>query len=124
MGGKIVNDGSLDRFIFELGLCRLGAALLIPFVQLGKSFGSVGLDFVSHRAIDDVKALVEVLMEMDIERPDLLMYINLFGFNKKYGISGCKIKGVRYVPQSYHDKKTLVEETLYSYLKAVPSAEV
>ena len=78
----------------------------------------------SHRAIDDVKALVEVLIEMDLERPDLLMYINLFGFNKKYGISGCKIKGVRYVPQSYHDKKTLIEETLYSYLKAVPSAEV
>ncbi len=78
----------------------------------------------SHRAIDDVKALVEVLMAMDMERPDLLMYVNLFGFNKKYGISGCKIKGVRYVPQEYHDRKTLVEETLYSFLKAVPSAEV
>ncbi len=77
----------------------------------------------SHRAIDDVKALCEVLMCMDIERPDLLMYINLFGFNAKYGISGCKIKGVRYVPQAFHNKKTLVEETLYSYLKAVPSAE-
>lgn len=78
----------------------------------------------SHRAIDDVKALVEVLMAMDCERPDLEQYINLFGFNKKYGISGEKIKGVRYVPQSYHDKKTLVEETLYSYLRKVPSAEV
>ncbi len=78
----------------------------------------------SHRAIDDVKALVEVLMAMDSERPDLEQYINLFGFNPKYGISGEKIRGVRYVPQSYHDKKTLVEETLYSYLRKVPSAEV
>lgn len=78
----------------------------------------------SHRAIDDVKALLEVLVAMDLERPDLLMYINLFGFNPKYGLSGVKIRGVRYVPQSYHDRKTLVEETLYSYLKAVPSAEI
>lgn len=78
----------------------------------------------SHRAIDDVKALVEVLMAMDCERPDLEQYINLFGFNPKYGISGEKIRGVHYVPQSFHDKKTLVEETLYSYLRKVPSAEV
>lgn len=78
----------------------------------------------SHRAIDDVKALAEVLMAMDCERPDIEQYINLFGFNPKYGISGCKIKGIRYVPQAYHDKKTLVEETLYSYLRRVPSAEV
>jgi DNA polymerase III epsilon subunit-like protein len=78
----------------------------------------------SHRAIDDVKALVEVLIAMDMERPDLLCYINLFGFNAKYGISGTKIRGVHYVPQSYHEKKTLVEETLYSYFRNVPSAEV
>lgn len=78
----------------------------------------------SHRAIDDVKALVEVLMAMDTERPDLEMYINLFGFNPKYGISGCKIRGVHYVPQAFHDKKTQVEETLYSFYKKVPSAEV
>jgi len=78
----------------------------------------------SHRAIDDVKALVEVLMAMDTERPDLERYINLFGFNPKYGINGEKIRGVHYVPQSYHDKKTMVEETLYSFFKAVPQAEV
>lgn len=78
----------------------------------------------SHRAIDDVKALLEVLIAMDMERCDLDMYINLFGFNNKYGISGTKIKGVRYVPQSYHDRKTMVEETLYSYLRACPDAEV
>lgn len=78
----------------------------------------------SHRAIDDVKALVEVMIAMDNERADLDKYINIFGFNAKYGISGEKIKGVRYVPQMFHDNKTLVEQTLYSYLKARPEAEV
>ena len=78
----------------------------------------------SHRAIDDVKALVEVLMAMDMERPDLERYINLFGFNPKYGISGEKIRGVHYVPQAFHDRKTQVEETIYSFFKKVPSAEV
>ena len=89
-----------------------------------KEYGLEGKVQNSHRAIDDVKALVEVLMAMDAERPDLERYINLFGFNPKYGISGEKIRGVHYVPQSYHDKKTLVEETLYSYFKACPHAEV
>ena len=78
----------------------------------------------SHRAIDDVKALVEVMIAMDNERADLDKYINIFGFNAKYGISGEKIRGVRYVPQMFHDNKTLVEQTLYSYLKARPEAEV
>lgn len=78
----------------------------------------------SHRAIDDVKALVEVLMAMDTERPDLERYINLFGFNPKYGISGEKIRGIHYVPQSFHNQKTQVEETLYSFFKAVPQSEI
>ena len=89
-----------------------------------EAYGLEGKVQNSHRAIDDVKALVEVLIAMDMERTDLHLYINLFGFNAKYGISGCKIRGVHYLPQYYHDKKTLVEETLYSYFKAVPSAEV
>ncbi len=89
-----------------------------------EAYGLEGRVQNSHRAIDDVKALMEVLMAMDMERPDLEQYINLFGFNPKYGISGDKIRGVRYVPQSFHDKKTLVEQTLYSFLRKVPSAEV
>ncbi len=81
------------------------------------AYGLEGKVQNSHRAIDDVKALVEVLMAMDMERPDLERYINLFGFNAKYGISGEQIKGVRYAPQAFHDKKTLVEQTLYSFVK-------
>ena len=81
------------------------------------AYGLEGKVKNSHRAIDDVKALVEVLMAMDMERPDLERYINLFGFNPKYGISGEQIRGVRYAPQAFHDKKTLVEQTLYSFVK-------
>ena len=42
----------------------------------------------SHRAIDDVLALFEVLKAMDDEREDLGSYVNLFGYNPKYGVSG------------------------------------
>ena len=50
----------------------------------------------SHRAIDDVLALFEVLKAMDDEREDLGSYVNLFGYNPKYGVSGRRIVGVRY----------------------------
>ncbi len=55
----------------------------------------------SHRAIDDVRATVEVLRAMAKEKPDLHSYINLFGYNAKYGVSGPRISSVRYVPQGY-----------------------
>lgn len=55
----------------------------------------------SHRAIDDVLALFEVLKAMDDEREDLGSYVNLFGYNPKYGVSGHRIVGVRYEPQSF-----------------------
>lgn len=53
----------------------------------------------SHRAIDDVTALFEVCKAMYDERADLLEYVNLFGYNPKYGINGSRIKGVTYWPQ-------------------------
>lgn len=53
----------------------------------------------SHRAIDDVEALYEVCRAMDAERPDLDEYVNLFGFNPKYGVEGKKIKRVSYHAQ-------------------------
>lgn len=57
----------------------------------------------SHRAIDDVAALFEVLMAMDEERDDLADYINIFGYNPKYGVSGKEIKKVTYHAQRYWD---------------------
>ena len=56
----------------------------------------------SHRAIDDVFALFEVVMAMDKERADLLTYVNLFGYNPKYGVSGRRISGVKYWPQQFN----------------------
>ncbi len=63
----------------------------------------------SHRAIDDTLALVEVLKAMEAECDDLYMYINLFGYNPKYGVSGNKISSVRYAPQPFNSKNKLYE---------------
>lgn len=63
----------------------------------------------SHCAIDDVKATVEVMKEMDAECDDLQQYINLFGYNPKYGVQGARISSVRYLPQSYYRQKKLYE---------------
>ena len=66
----------------------------------------------SHRAIDDVLALLEVLKAMDEERDDLGSYVNLFGYNPKYGVSGRRITGVRYEPQGFNKSITRPEQTL------------
>lgn len=56
----------------------------------------------THRAIDDVKALCLVVIEMGRERDDLLTYVNTFGYNPKYGVSGRRIDGVKYWPQRFN----------------------
>ena len=56
----------------------------------------------THRAIDDVKALCLVVIEMGRERDDLLEYVNVFGYNPKYGVSGRRIEGVEYWPQRFN----------------------
>lgn len=63
----------------------------------------------SHCAIDDVKATVEVMKEMAAECDDLHLYLNLFGYNPKYGVQGSKISSVRYLPQPYIRQKKLYE---------------
>lgn len=66
----------------------------------------------SHRAIDDVLALFEVVKAMDAERADLDSYINLFGYNPKYGRSGAPIAGVKYMPQEYRRGIAKPDQTL------------
>jgi DNA polymerase-3 subunit epsilon len=56
----------------------------------------------THRAIDDVAALFEVCKSMDEERADLLTYVNVFGYNPKYGVSGRRIGKVSYWPQRFN----------------------
>ena len=55
----------------------------------------------SHRAVDDVLATVEVMKAMELEKADLEQYINLFGYNPKYGVDGKPIGSVTYKPQKF-----------------------
>lgn len=63
----------------------------------------------SHRAIDDVRATVEVMRAMEDELPDLDKYIDLFGYSAKYGVSGPRISSIRYLPQGYEPKGRLYD---------------
>ena len=63
----------------------------------------------SHRAVDDVLATLAVMEEMEKERQDLHRYVNLFGYNPKYGIEGKAISSVTYKPQSYNPAAPLYE---------------
>ena len=55
----------------------------------------------SHRAVDDVIATVAVMKAMEAERNDLERYVNLFGYNPKYGVDGKPIGSVTYKPQRF-----------------------
>ncbi len=53
----------------------------------------------SHRAIDDVMALYCVTYQMAEERMDLDAYVNIFGYNVKYGVMCEEIRGITYHAQ-------------------------
>ena len=74
-----------------------------------EAYGLSGKVVNSHRAVDDVLATVAVMEEMEKEKNDLLCYVNLFGYNPKYGIEGRPISSVTYKPQPYHPAKPLYE---------------
>ena len=65
-------------------------------------YGLSGKVVNSHRAVDDVIATVAVMEEMEKEKDDLLNYVNLFGYNPKYGVDGKPIGSVTYKPQPYN----------------------
>ena len=71
------------------------------------AYGLTGKVVNSHRAVDDVIATVEVMKEMEKERDDLMSYVNLFGYNPKYGIEGKPIGSVTYKPQPYNPTQPL-----------------
>ena len=56
----------------------------------------------SHRAVDDVIATVAVAKAMERERSDLECYVNLFGYNPKFGVDGKPIGSVTYKSQPYN----------------------
>ena len=72
-------------------------------------YGLTGKVVNSHRAVDDVIATVAVMEEMEKEKADLEKYINLFGYNPKYGIEGKAIGSVTYKPQPYNPRLPLYE---------------
>ena len=73
------------------------------------AYGLTGKVVNSHRAVDDVLATVAVMEEMEKEKDDLMRYVNLFGYNPKYGIDGKPIGSVTYKPQRYDHVKPLYE---------------
>ena len=78
--------------------------------KLCNAVESYGVDGVnSHRAVDDANAALEVLLAMERERGDVERYINLFGYNPKYGIEGKPIGTVTYKPQPYDPIRPLYE---------------
>lgn len=54
-----------------------------------------------HRAIDDTKALYDVTQAMKDERDDLDEYLNVFGYNPKYGVEG-RFPFIEYKPQRFN----------------------
>ena len=87
-----------DRRSYPHRLCNAIAA-----------YGLEGRVVNSHRAIDDVLATVAVMEAMEAEKPDLHRYINLFGYNSKYGLEGKPIGSVTYKPQGYNPASPLYE---------------
>ena len=75
-----------------------------------EAYGLEGKVVNSHRAVDDVLATVEVMKEMELEKADLERYVNLFGYNPKYGISGKAIGSVTYKPQRFDPPAPLYAE--------------
>ena len=73
------------------------------------AYGLDGQVVNSHRAVDDVIATVAVMRAMEAERDDILSYVNLFGYNPRFGIDGKAIGSVTYKPQPYEGKKPLYQ---------------
>ena len=72
-----------------------------------EAYGLAGKVVNSHRAVDDCVATVAVMEEMEKERADLERYVNLFGYNPKYGIDGKPIGTVTYKAQPYNSTQPL-----------------
>lgn len=65
-----------------------------------KHYGIEEVNF--HRAIDDTKALYNVVQAMIRERDDLEEYINVFGYNPKWGVNGPKFPFIEYKRQYFN----------------------
>lgn len=66
----------------------------------------------SHRAIDDVDALAKLFFALEKERDDVYEYVNVFGYNPKYGLKGKKFSKIRYLSQPYRDNMVTADHIL------------
>ena len=73
------------------------------------AYGLTGKVVNSHRAVDDVIATFAVMQQMEAEKDELDCYVNLFGYNPKFGIDGKPIGSVTYQPQGYEPRGPLYE---------------
>ena len=70
--------------------------------RLSDAVDHYGIDEVNfHRAIDDTKVLYDVTQELKLERDDLVEYINIFGYNPKYGPDKFRFPFIKYKAQYY-----------------------
>lgn len=82
--------------------------------RLSSAVEAYGVDAVnSHRACDDARAAMEVLKAMGGERDDLDRYVNLFGYDPRYGPPKPRIRSVRYAPQPYDRRAPLYDTQGY-----------
>lgn len=72
-----------------------------------EAYGLEGRVVNSHRAVDDCLATVAVMEEMEKEKADLERYVNLFGYNPRFGIDGKPIGSVTYKAQPYNSAQPL-----------------
>jgi len=115
---SLLNDYSIPGFDYLDTLTIFKDRHAYPH-KLSDAITAYGLNekvFNSHRAIDDVKALIEVLKMMQKERNDIHTYINIFGYNPKYGVSGKKIPGIQYAAHSFNNYMTEEGKTLPALL--------
>ena len=78
-----------------------------------EAYGLSGQVVNSHRAVDDVIATVAVMKAMEAEKDDIHSYVNLFGYNPKYGVQGKPIGTVTYQPQKYYPQECYPVTPLY-----------
>lgn len=90
--------------------------------KLANAIAAYKIDDVhnTHRAIDDVEALLAVTVAMGEERDDLSSYLNVFGFNPKYGgpADNEQIHGVTYAAQGFRKTMARPAETLPQIARA------
>lgn len=65
-----------------------------------------------HRAIDDTKALYEVTVAMKNERNDLSEYVDLFGYNPKYGPGHFRFPFIEYKSQPFQNYGVLPQQRI------------